>query len=120
MTTREFYTAITSIDTIPTELRDFAAEQITKMDAANSARKAKTAEKAIAKAAERKPQHDAVMAVLTDKPATATTLIELAGLDIKPQALRYLIASELEDGTIVKEPVKVEGKKGTQVGYKLA
>lgn len=39
MTNKEFYTALTNIDTLPTELHDYAVAAIEKIDAANLKRK---------------------------------------------------------------------------------
>ena len=59
------------------------------------------------------------MAVITSEPKTATTLIDEAGVEIKPQAIPSLLKAEVEAGHRPEVDVKVKGK-GTQRGYQLA
>ena len=59
---------------------------------------------------------EAIVAVITDEPKTATTLIAEAGVEIKPQAIPSLLKGLVADGGIAKTEVKVTGK-GKQVGY---
>ena len=77
------------------------------------------AKKALEKEAERAPIRDAIMAVMTTEPKTATTLIAEAGVEIKPQAIPSLLRGLCEEGIVVKTEVKVTGK-GKQRGYALA
>ena len=118
MTNREFYQAVINAN-INDELTAFATASIEKLDHTNSLRKDVTAKKAQEKEAERAPIRDAIMAVMTTEPKTATTLIEEAGVEIKPQAIPSLLKDLVESGTVVKNDVKVTGK-GKQRGYALA
>lgn len=118
MTNREFYEAIINAN-INDEMNQFAEQALQKLDHTNELRKAATAKKAAERAAERAPMREAIMAVMTDEPKTATTLIAEAGVELKPQAIPSLLKAFVEDGTIVKSQVKVTGK-GKQVGYALA
>ena len=118
MTKREMYVAVVEGNVTEEIVEAFAAE-IEKLDAANAAHRAKAAEKAVEKEAERAPIRDAIMAVMTNELKTASTLIADAGVEIKPQAIPSLLKGLVEDGTIVKSDVKVAGK-GTQKGYALA
>lgn len=118
MTNREFFEAVINAN-INDELTAFATAGIEKLDHTNSLRKDAAAKKAVEKEAERAPIRDAIMAVMTSEPKTASTLIADAGVEIKPQAIPSLLKGLVEDGTIVKSDVKVAGK-GTQKGYALA
>ena len=118
MTTREFYQAVIDAN-INEELTAFAAAGVEKLDHALSLRKDSAAKKALEKEAERAPIRDAIMAVMTTEPKTATILIAESGVEVKPQAIPSLLKDLVEDGTVVKRDVKVTGK-GKQRGYALA
>lgn len=117
MTQREFYEAVIAAN-VNEELTAFATEGISKLDKTNEARKVKTAEKAAAKEAEKAPIREAILAVITAEPKTASTLIEEAGVEIKPQAIPSLLKPLIEDGVVAKADIKIKGK-GTQRGYVL-
>lgn len=118
MTQRDFLTKVAAGE-MNDEIMGYAAEAITKMDAANAARREKMAEKSAAKEAEKAPIREAIVACIGAEPKTATTLIAEAGVDIKPQAIPSLLKGLVETGQLVKVDVKVKGK-GTQKGYQLA
>lgn len=118
MTQREFYEVIVNGAEITPEVVEFATAGIAKIDKANEARKKSTAEKAAEKEAIKAPIREAIVAVITAEPKTATTLIAEAGVEIKPQAIPSLLKPVIEDGTVVKTEVKVTGK-GKQRGYML-
>lgn len=120
MTNREFYTAISNIETIPEDLREFAANALTKMDENGVKRRAVAAEKAAEKQAERAPIRDALLEVMGDaeNPKTASMLIEEAGLTdtVKPTSVPSLMRPLVETGVVVKVDMKIPGK-GTARGY---
>ena len=118
MTNREFYEAIVKAE-INEEITEFAKAGIAKLDATKEARKASAAEKSAAKEAEKAPIRNAIMAVMTAEPKTATMLIEEAGVEIKPQAIPSLLKAAVEAGEVIKTDVKIKGK-GKQRGYMLA
>ncbi len=122
MTKREFLTAIATAENLPFEITEFAAHELEVMNASNEKNRAKAAEKRAAKDAEKEPIRNAIMDVMTNEPQTATMLIEAAGLTetVKPQSIPSLLKNLVEAGTLEKVDVKIEGKKGTQKGYKLA
>jgi len=122
MTKREFLNTIATAEDMPAELVEFAAHELELMDAANEKNRAKTAEKRAAKDAEKEPIRNALMDVMTNEPQTATMLIEAAGLTetVKPQSVPSLLKLLVENGTLEKIDMKIEGKKGTQKGYKLS
>ena len=115
MTKREFFNAIVEMN-INEDLVTFAADELAKMDKANEARREKSAEKAVAKETEKAPIREAIFNVISDEPKTATTLIEEAGLEIKPQSIPSLVKPLVEAGKVNKVDVKVVGK-GKQRGY---
>lgn len=123
MTTRELYNLVINSTEITAEMRDYAAEALTKMDAQNLARKAKSAEKAAEAQAAKQPIRDALFAVVGDAetPKTASMLIADAGLTdtVKPASVPSLMKPFVEAGTVLKVDMKVPGK-GTQRGYVLA
>ena len=118
MTQREFLTEVINAE-LNDELTAFAENALETLDAQNAKRREKMAEKANEKEAERAPIREAILAVVTDEPKTASTLIAEAGVEIKPQSIPSLLKGLVADGTIEKTEVKVKGK-GKQVGYKLA
>ena len=117
MTNREFYNAVIEAN-VNDELTAFAQDAIAKLDHTNDVRREKMAEKAAVKAAEKAPIRDAIFAVITDEPQTASDLIAAAGIELKPQSIPSLLKGLVEEGKVVKVDVKVKGK-GTQRGYVL-
>ena len=118
MTQREFLEAVAK-GTMNEEMVTFATERLTAMDSANEKRREVNSVKRAEKEAEKAPIREAIMAVITSEPKTATTLIAEAGVEIKPQAIPSLLKAEVEAGRVLKVDVKVKGK-GTQRGYTLA
>ena len=118
MTQREFLENVAQ-GIMNDEMVEYATERITALDAANEKRREINSVKRTEKEAEKAPIREAVMAVITSEPKTATTLITEAGVEIKPQAIPSLLKGAIEAGTVVKVDVKVKGK-GTQRGYTLA
>jgi len=118
MTQREFLENVAQ-GVMNDEMVAYAAERITALDTANEKRREINSVKRAEKEAERAPVREAVMAVITSEPKTATTLIAEAGVEIKPQAIPSLLKAVIEAGTVLKVDVKVKGK-GTQRGYVLA
>lgn len=118
MTNREFYNAVIE-GTVTDEMIEFARDAVAQLDATNEKRRAKMAEKAVEKAAEKEPLRQAIFACVTDEPKTATMLIDEAGLELKPQSIPSLLKPLVEAGHVAKVDVKIKGK-GTQRGYVLA
>ena len=118
MTQREFYQKVIDAN-VSEEVTAFATAGIEKIDKANETRKAKTAEKAAEKEAEKAPIRDAIFAVISAEPKTASTLIEEAGLtEVKPQSIPSLLKPLVEAGKIDKVDIPVKGK-GKVRGYVL-
>ena len=118
MTQREFLENVAN-GIMNEEMATFATERIAALDSANEKRREINSVKRAEKEAEKAPIREAIMAVITSEPKTATTLIAEAGIEIKPQAIPSLLKSVIEAGTVLKADVKVKGK-GTQRGYQLA
>lgn len=118
MTKREFLEAIVELN-VNEDLATYAADELSKMDKANEARREKSVEKAAAREAEKAPIREAIFNVIDSEPKTATTLIEEAGVDLKPQSIPSLVKPLVEAGKVMKVDVKVPGK-GKQRGYVLA
>ena len=115
MTKREMYNAILAGEINDEVLAQVRAE-LDAMDATNAKRAVKAAEKREAKEAEKAPIREAVYAVISDEPKTASDLIAEAGVEIKPQAIPALLKGLVEAGQVVKVDIKVKGK-GSQRGY---
>lgn len=118
MTQREFLENVAQ-GVMNDEMVAYATERLTALDTANEKRREINSVKRAEKEAEKAPIREAVMAVITSEPKTATTLIAEAGVEIKPQAIPSLLKGAIEAGTVVKVDVKVKGK-GTQRGYQIA
>ena len=118
MTQREFLENVAN-GIMNEEMATFATERIVALDIANEKRREINSAKRAEKEAEKAPIREAIMAVITSEPKTATTLIAEAGVEIKPQAIPSLLKAEVEAGRVLKVDVKVKGK-GTQRGYQLA
>ena len=117
MTKREMYNAILAGEINDEVLAQVKAE-LDAMDATNAKRAVKAAEKREAKEAEKAPIREAIMAVISDEPKTASMLIEDAGLSdsVKPASVPSLLRPLVECGMVLKVDVKIPGK-GTQRGY---
>ena len=117
MTNREFLTAIANSTVLPTDLTDFAAEQITKLNARNEARKASSKPSKTALANE--PIKASIMAFLSQQtePTIACTIAE--GVGISTAKASSLLRQLVESGKVVKSEVKIP-KKGKTAAYAVA
>lgn len=111
MTKREFYGFVAE-GTVNDEVMAKAEELIEKLDAENEKRKNRVSKKAL----ENEPIKDAIVAVLTDEPKTATEIGE--EVEISTQKASALLRQLVEAGKANKTDIKVKGK-GTQKGYTL-
>ena len=105
MTKREFLTKVTE-GTITDEMKEFAKAEIAKLDA----ELAKAAEKRAAKKAENAPLAEALQAILTDEPITASQIAEaVEGINNVSKAT--VIAKILVDSGVASvTDVKVKGR----------
>lgn len=116
MTNREFYTAVMAIENAPTDIVDFAAEAIAKMDAANEKRKEKAATTESKKAQENAPVKAAILEALTHDAQPAADIAAAAG--ISTQKASSLLRQLAGDEAVVVSEIKVP-KRGTCKGYAL-
>jgi hypothetical protein len=120
MTKREFFAAVATGE-MTEELKTFAAEQLTKMDAQLEARKGKVSEKiqaqrdANAALAARIAKHflGAEAKTATD---VAAELTAESGEEVKVQKASALLRKAVEMGLAAQTEVKIP-KKGTQKAY---
>lgn len=110
MTKREFYTAIANGE-VDEQVKEFAAAELEKLDAANEKRRNTMSKKA----QENLPLMKKIMdEILTEEPKTATDVSEI--LEVSVQKASGLLRRLAEDGKVEKVDVKIKGK-GTQKGY---
>lgn len=113
MTNREFYTAIASSTTLPTELIEFAAAAIEKMDNANAKRKNTPSKTAIAN----EPLKEQLLnEILSLEPMPTNNVA--AALGVSNQKASALLRQLVADGKVVAVEDKVPGK-GKQKFYSL-
>lgn len=118
MTSRDFFTAIASNEAVSADLRDYATEQIAKLDAKNAKRSSKPSKTQIAN----EPIKTAIIEYLTangqttaSELATALSTEETPVTTQKASALcRQLVADKLVEQTEVKIP-----KKGAVKAYSV-
>ena len=123
MTNRDFYTAITSNETLSDEIREFAAAQIVKLDAANAKRR----EKADLASSENAKYVQTLIALLNKTPKTGEQLVaelaeagvtEINGKTVTKQKVATMLRGAVAEGAVTKTKVKAE--KSTVVGYVVA
>ena len=121
MTNREFYTTISTTESLSMELRNHALAQLEKLDQTAEKRKGK-----VSKADQEKRDANAALAekvaaeVLTTEAKTATDvaaiLTEMLGEEVKVQKASFLCRKAVELGLATATEVKIP-KKGTQKAY---
>lgn len=112
-TRREMLNVIVAGGEINDDLKDWAVNEIAKLDAANEKRRNKLSKKAEANL----PIIAAIEEALTSEPQTATVIGEKVG--VSTQKASSLLRKVVASGFAEKVDVKVKGK-GTQKGYLLA
>lgn len=120
MTKREFFVKVSEGE-MTEEMKDFAVEQLAKMDAQLAARKGKISEKEQAKRDANEALARRVVAeILGAEAKTATDIAdemtEMLGEEIKVQKASSLCRKAVELGLAVQTEVKIP-KKGTQKAY---
>lgn len=118
MTQREFLTLVSN-GQMTEEIQGYAVQALETLDREVEKRREAAARKRAEKEVEKAPLREAILHCITTEPKTATTLIEEAGVEIKPQVIPSLLKQLIESGVVEKTDVKVTGK-GTQRGYKMA
>lgn len=121
MTNREFYTTISTIETLAQDLRDHAVAQLAKMDASAEKRKGKVSAKDQAKRDENVAVATHIATdILTAEAKTATDVAAVltaeAGEEVKVQKASYLCRLAVELGLANVTEVAIP-KKGKQKAY---
>lgn len=109
MTRREFFEAVMAVEGIESELHDFAANEIEKLNARNAKRSSTPSKRALAN----EPIKEEIVKVLTHDAQSASEIAEKVGISTQKSSslLRQI------DGLTVSE-LKVKGRKVK--GYALA
>lgn len=120
MTKREFFVKVSEGE-MTEEMKDFAVEQLVKMDAQLAARKGKVSEKEQAKrdaneALARRVAAEILGAEAKTATDVAAELTEMLGEEIKVQKASSLCRKAVELELAVQTEVKIP-KKGTQKAY---
>ena len=115
MTKREKFALIAELVADNADLVDFCNDEIAKLDA--------KAEKAKAKAAEKKAAGDELYAVvcgvLTSEPQTAEAVLDqIDGDELTVAKIRARLSQAVKNGVAAKESIKIDGK--AKVCYTLA
>ena len=109
MTRREFFEAVMANETVAVELRDFAANEIEKLNARNAKRSSTPSKRSLAN----EPIKEEIVKVLTHDAQSASEIAEKVGISTQKSSslLRQI------DGLSVSE-LKIKGRKVK--GYALA
>lgn len=113
MTAREFFTAISEYD-LPTDLLDYAENEIKKLDDAKERRKATPSKKQQENAPIRQALLDYLVANLSDEYFSQAELG--AALGITPNKAGALARQLVAEGVVENADVRVDGK--TRKGYR--
>lgn len=114
MTTREFYSAIASTETISVELRETAVELLAKMDSKQANARKHDSEKW---AKENASLIASIHGTLDDSPKLTAEIASAVGIST-PKA-SAILRKMVESGAVVAVDVKVP-KSGVRKAYKLA
>jgi hypothetical protein len=116
MTIREFMTAVSAMENVSAEIKEFAENELIKLDARNAKRAEKPSKTAIAN----EPIKAEILRVIgeSEEPMTASKIAEVM-VEYKVQKISALCTQLLKEEKLVVTDVKVKGK-GTQKGYSVA
>ena len=114
MTNRDFYTAISAAETLPTELRDKAAELLSKLDTTNEKRRSADS-KEKKEAADRRER---VLAFINEQTEPVTRDTIAGCLEMSPSQASAACKSLIESGAVQKSEIKVDKK--SKVAYSKA
>ena len=116
MTIREFMTAVAAMENVSADLKEFAENEIAKLDARNAKRAEKPSKTAIAN----EPIKAEIMRVIgeSEEPMTASKIAEIM-VEYKVQKISALCTQLVKEEKLAVTDVKVKGK-GTQKGYSVA
>lgn len=115
MTIREYYVAISALENLPTELREYTEKAIEKLDAKNDAAHTRNSEK---KAEELRPLMEAISSYLQGKDYTLTSEIAVA-VSVSTSKASSVLRKMTENGMLLSVDKKLP-KVGVRKAYKLA
>ena len=113
MTKREFFETITA-STLAEEIKEFAQNEINKLDE----EKAKNAQKRAEKAKENEPLYTAILEIMTDEPAIASEIATKIGVSTSKAS--SLLRSLVAEGKVSLTPEKIKSGKSKVNGYVLS
>lgn len=116
MTIRDFMTAVIAMENVPAELKEFARNEIVKLDNRNAKRAEKPSKTAVAN----EPIKVEILRVIgeSEEPMTASKIAEIM-TEYKVQKISALCTQLTKEEKLVCTDVKVKGK-GVQKGYSVA
>lgn len=117
MTIREFMTAVVAVEGMPADLREFAENEIVKLDARNAKRAEKPSKTALAN----EPIKAELFDLLEEMGGvhTASAVVEKLEGKYSVQKVSSLLRQLASEGKLSVVEVKVKGK-GKQKGYTIA
>lgn len=119
MTNREFLTAIANSASLSDDLTAYAAEQITKLDMRNAARKEKQSSKPSKTAIENEPIKASIMEFLSAQTEPMIAADIGAAVDITTAKASAMLRQLVSDGKVIKSEVKIP-KRGKTNAYLAA
>lgn len=119
MTNREFLTAIANSASLSDDLTAYAAEQITKLDMRNAARKEKQSSKPSKTAIENEPIKASIMEFLSAQTEPVIAADIGTAVDITTAKASSLLRQLVNDGKVIKSEVKIP-KKGKVNAYAVS
>ena len=119
MTNREFLTAIANSANLSDDLTTYAAEQITKLDMRNAARKEKQSSKPSKTAIENEPIKASIMEFLSSQTEPMVAANIGAAVDITTAKASAMLRQLVNDGKVIKSEVKIP-KKGKVNAYAVS
>ena len=119
MTNREFLTAIANSTSLSDDLTTYAAEQITKLDMRNAARKEKQSSKPSKTAIENEPIKASIMEFLSSQTEPMVAADIGAAVDITTAKASAMLRQLVNDGKVIKSEVKIP-KKGKVNAYAVS
>lgn len=114
MTNREFFVAISTNESISSELRQFALDGIAKLDKRNATRNSKPTKVQV----ENEPLINAIVELLADSDSPILSTEIATALGISTSKATGLLGNLLKDKRVAKTDIKVKGK-GVQKGWSL-
>ncbi len=113
MNAREFFTAISTNETLSNELKDYAVESLAKLDARNEKRRTTPSKAQVAN----EPIKEAIVGLFHGNSMTASEVA--SAINISTQKASALLRQLVDNGTLAVAEVKVP-KKGTVKSYSKA